>query len=71
LREARNLLVEAEGERRGWMPIQRLFAVIELREGHRAAAIARLEKALQMAPRDASVARLLDAVLSQSDRGGG
>lgn len=71
LREARNLLVEAEGERRGWMPIQRLFATVELCEGDRAAAIARLEKARQLAPGDAAVGRLLAALLSESDRGGG
>ncbi len=65
---ARNLLVEAEGERPGWPLIQRLFADLELLRGDVPAAIVRLEKAVELSPENLQLVRSLVGLLAGSNR---
>ena len=68
LREARNLLIEAENERPGWVEIQQAFAEIDGLEGDLPSAIERLQKAVRLGPSNPVVVRQLVALLYASNR---
>lgn len=68
LREARNLLIEAENERPGWADIQQLFAELDGLEGDIPASIERLQKAVRLGAGNPEVVRQLVALLYASNR---
>ena len=65
---AYNLLIEAENDRPGWMPIQKLFAEVAILRGDIPEAIDRLQRASRMGPADPSVLRRLLSLLYASNR---
>lgn len=68
LQEARNLLIEAENERPGWVEIQQLFSEIDGLEGDVPSSIERLQKAVRLGPGNPAVVRQLVALLYASNR---
>jgi cellulose synthase operon protein C len=65
---ARNLLIEAESERRGWGQVQALFADVEVLRGNRPAAIDRLRRAVAAGPSNPALVRRLVALLFAENR---
>jgi len=68
LREARNLLIEAENERPGWADIQQLFAELDGLEGDISSSIERLQKAVRLGGGNPAVVRQLVTLLYASNR---
>lgn len=68
LREARNLLIEAENERPGWADIQQLFAELDGLEGDIPSSIERLQKSVRLGAGNPAVVRQLVTLLYASNR---
>jgi tetratricopeptide (TPR) repeat protein len=68
LDEARNLLVEAENARPGWGRIQSMYAEVEGLKGDVAAAIDRLQRAINLGTTNPAVIRQLVSLLYATNR---
>lgn len=68
LREARNLLIEAENERPGWAAVQQLFAEVDGLEGDIPSSIERLQNAVRLGSGNPEVVRQLVTLLYASNR---